>query len=153
MSEPNADNDFLNDHAQLLMTSFQRLMGKSLVADGCSQSLHEADYAIVSHGTEIDPIFNYANLAAQRLFEMSWQAFIVLPSRLSAEAMVVEERQVLLDKVSRYDFIDDYQGVRVSSSGRRFLIEDAVVWNLKDEQGVYHGQAAVLYRWRFLLDD
>ena len=32
-------------------------------------------------------------------------------------------------------FIDDYTGVRISASGRRFRIDKAVVWNLVDQEG------------------
>ena len=39
-------------------------------------------------------------------------------------------------------FIRDYAGVRIAASGRRFRIDDAVVWNLVDADGVRHGQAA-----------
>lgn len=40
----------------------------------------------MSHGLEVDPVFNYANQCALDLFEMTWEDFIKLPSRLSAEA-------------------------------------------------------------------
>jgi hypothetical protein len=32
-------------------------------------------------------------------------------------------------------FIDDYAGVRIARTGRRFLIQRATVWNLTDDQG------------------
>ncbi|MEA3642760.1 MAG: MEKHLA domain-containing protein [Lamprobacter sp.] len=44
--------------------------------------------------------------------------------------------------VAERGFIDDYRGVRVSASGRRFMIEQASVWNLTDAQGRPAGQAA-----------
>jgi len=44
-------------------------------------------------------------------------------------------------------FIDDYAGVRVAASGRRFRIEQAVVWNLLDDAGQRHGQAATFEHW------
>lgn len=66
-----------------------------------------------------------------------------MPSRLSAEAPLREERQALLERVSRDGFIDDYAGIRISARGTRFRIENAVVWNLIDAAGVRHGQAAM----------
>lgn len=66
-----------------------------------------------------------------------------MPSRLSAEAPLREERQALLERVSRRGFIDDYAGIRISARGTRFRIENAVVWNLIDAAGVRHGQAAM----------
>ncbi|MCZ6804584.1 MAG: MEKHLA domain-containing protein [Proteobacteria bacterium] len=37
--------------------------------------------------------------------------------------------------------------VRISSTGNRFWVEDATIWNLLDEKGIYCGQAAVFYKW------
>jgi hypothetical protein len=102
------------------------------------------------HGVEDDPVFNYANQTALELFEMSWEQFTILPSRHSAEPASREERARLLAQVSNHGYIDNYAGVRISSSGRRFLIEDAVVWNLIDDRGSYHGQAAVFDKWSYL---
>ena len=104
----------------------------------------------MSHNTEADPIFNYGNRVALNLFEMEWDVSTKLPSRLSAEPQIREERENLLTRVRRYGFIEDYKGVRVSSSGKRFLVEDSIVWNMIDENGTYCGQAAVLYKWSSL---
>ncbi len=81
---------------------------------------------------------------------MEWDDFIKLPSRLSAEPRTQAERDLLLARVTEQGFIDDYMGVRISSTRKRFRVEDAIVWNLIDTQGIYRGQAAVLYRWSFL---
>jgi hypothetical protein len=40
--------------------------------------------------------------------------------------------------------------MRISSSGRRFWIERATVWNLLDADGVYRGQAATFADWALL---
>jgi hypothetical protein len=69
------------------------------------------------------------------------------PSRLSAEFAERADRDRLLQAVARRGFIDDYAGVRVSSTGRRFRIEQAAVWNLVDAAGDIHGQAAAFARW------
>jgi hypothetical protein len=142
-------------HVALLFSSFQRLTGTELMG-ACINTevavlqLQQAPFAVVSHGVEADPIFNYANQTALNLFEMEWQDFIRLPSRLSAEAMERSEREHLLQRVTQHGFVDDYSGVRISSSGRRFLVKDATVWNLVDENGLYRGQAALLKHWQFL---
>ena len=114
------------------------------------RALNEAPFGIVSHGTENDPVFNYANRTALSLFEMNWETFTQLPSHKSAEPVNREERQRLLDQVSKKGYIDHYQGVRISSTGKRFRIEDAIVWNLIDSMGVYRGQAALFRRWLML---
>ena len=73
------------------------------------RALYNAPYAIVSHNTDDDPIFNYANLAALSVFEMDWAAFTRLPSRKSAEPVDRAERDRLMARVSKYGFIDDYR--------------------------------------------
>ena len=106
-------------------------------------ALRDAPQAIVAHGTEADPLFFFGNRAALAKFETTPAAFIGMPSRLSAEAPLREERAALLERVGRDGFIDDYAGIRISARGTRFRIENAVVWNLVDAAGVRHGQAAM----------
>lgn len=128
----------------LIATSFERLLGRPLVApeDDVVAALWTAPEAIVAHGTEADPIFFFGNRAALAAFETEVARFTALPSRLSAEAPLRGERQILLDRVARDGFIDDYAGLRISATGRRFRIERALVWNLVDAEGRRHGQAA-----------
>lgn len=131
-------------HVALIAESFARLLGRPLVPlhEDIISALWDAPHAIVAHGIEDDPIFFFGNAAALNAFETSFAEFTRLPSRLSAEAPLREERQALLDRVSRYGFIDDYAGIRISAKGRRFCIDNAVVWNLIGANGVQHGQAA-----------
>lgn len=151
---PGPDNDFLAPHALLLLESYRRLLGRELVAAGTvpekARALYEAPFVVVSHDTAPDPVFNYANLAAQHLFEMDWNAFVRTPSRLSAGPVHRDERARLLEEVARNGYIDNYAGIRVSKSGRQFRIERAVVWNLTDALGRYAGQAAVFSDWQDL---
>jgi len=139
-------SDFLTRHLAILCASYQRLTGRELLPE----TLHAAPFAVVSHGTEPDPIFNYANPTALELFEMDWATFTKLPSRLSAEAMEREARANLLARVSQHGFVDDYSGVRISATGKRFMVKNATVWNLADENGAYYGQAALLKEWTYL---
>lgn len=127
-------------------------MGQPLVTDRseCIEALFEAPFALVSHGIEDEPIFNFGNQTALALFELTWDQFTRLPSRQSAEPMNREERQRLLDQVTKQGYIADYSGVRISATGKRFLIEKAIVWNLMDSSGQYQGQAAMFDQWVFL---
>jgi hypothetical protein len=151
---PHPDNLFLADHARLLLASYRRLTGKELVPAGepvlRAKTLYESDFVVVSHDTQADPVFNYANLAAQALFELDWARFVALPSRLSAKPLQRDERQRLLETVTRKGFIDDYAGIRVTSGGRRLHVEAAIVWNLTADEGNAAGQAATFSRWHFL---
>lgn len=153
---PAVANVFLERHAALLAASYRRWTGQDLVeaaslagpASELARALFDAPVAIVSHGTEPDPIFNYGNATALRLFEMTWVEFTCLPSRMSAEPVHRDERRRLMDTVTRDGFIADYAGIRISKTGRRFHIERATVWNLMDDSGKYRGQAAMFGDWR-----
>lgn len=133
----------------LIAESYLRLTGRTLVAPDLEvrAALWHSPVAIVAHGTETDPVFFYGNRQALTLFEMDFDAFVRLPSRFSAEPVLREARAELLDRVSREGYIDNYCGIRISASGRRFRIEHAVVWNLIDTEGRHHGQAAAFAHW------
>ena len=139
-------------HVSILLASYRALTGRDLLppdlqSKGQVQALFDAPFAVVSHDTATDPIFNYGNLFALDLFEMTWEEFTALPSRLSAEPVHRDERARLLEEVSRKGFIDNYKGVRIARSGKRFMIENAVVWNLTDDSGDLAGQAATFSAW------
>jgi hypothetical protein len=90
VSEPSHNNSYLVEHVTLMEESLQRLTGKQFTDFGLNknnlaESVYHAPFVIVSHNTDPDPIFNYANLTAQKLFEMNWAEFTLCPSRLSAE--------------------------------------------------------------------
>jgi hypothetical protein len=67
-----------------------------------------------------------------------------LPSRLSAEAPEREERERFLERVRADGFVTGYSGVRITKLGARFRITNATVWQLVDDEGGQHGQAAAL---------
>ena len=133
----------------LIAESHLRLTGRALIAAGDDPlvALWQHPAVILAHGTEADPRFFFASHAALERFETTVEQFLGSPSRLSAEAPLREERQALLDRVTRDGFIADYAGVRISARGRRFRIEQALVWNLIDAAGIVHGQAACFSQW------
>ena len=138
-------------HLKRLCESYARLTGRRLIEE-CPESelighMDRAPFALVSHGTGADPVFNYGNATALALFGMTWDEFIALPSRYSAEQPDRAERERLLRAVKTHGYVDDYSGVRIAKDGRRFMIEQATVWSVIDEDGSYFGQAAVFSRW------
>ncbi|MFD2327639.1 MEKHLA domain-containing protein [Cohnella sp. GCM10020058] len=144
----------LERHSRLLMDSYLKLTGKTLVeaeTESCAaERLYEAPFALLSHGTEADPVLNYGNRTALTLWEMTWQAFTAMPSRLTAEPLERSVREAFMENVRIKGYSDGYEGVRISGSGKRFRIEQAVVWNLIDEKGAYRGQAAMFPGWTWL---
>ena len=146
---------FLIRHVEILRASFRHWTGKPLLEENLDSAsaviaLADAPFAVVSHGTEAEPVFNYANKLALQLFEMSWDEFTLLPSRCSAEAPNQAERARLLQAVTRQGYIDDYTGIRIAISGRRFMIRDATIWNLLTDTGRHYGQAALIRHWEML---
>jgi len=81
-----------------------------------------------------------------------WQTITALPSRLSAETPLQAERDALLRRVAEQGYIDDYAGIRIADSGRRFSIQQATVWNLIDADQQPCGQAALFSHWQLLAD-
>ncbi|MFY0678744.1 MAG: MEKHLA domain-containing protein [Neptuniibacter sp.] len=159
-SKPSLENNFSSEHAERLLSSFQRLTGKSLIPEGLIseglsgseryKALYDSEYPVLSHNADSDPLLNYSNAKGMEQFEISWDELVKTPSRYTAEPQTQEERNRLLKAVTDNGFIDDYQGVRISAKGNRFMVEDAIVWNVIDEDGVYWGQGAVLYKCRAL---
>ena len=137
----------------MLRASYRHWTERDLIPAAVSELqapgyLDQAAFGLVSHDTAADPVFNYGNRLALQLFERSWEDFTRLPSRLSAEPVLQSERSRLLLQVEEHGYIDDYAGIRISSSGKRFRIENATVWNLLDGEGKLYGQAALIRAWR-----
>ncbi|WP_042166342.1 MEKHLA domain-containing protein [Paenibacillus gorillae] len=142
-------------HSWLLAGSFKKWTGKELVPSlegegSLSEALFEAPFVILSHGTEADPVLNYGNAAALQLWEITWEELTSTPSRLTAEPMERAERDRFFEQVTANGFVDNYTGIRISQSGRRFYIVNAIVWNLIDDAGVYRGQAAAFTEYKYL---
>jgi len=150
---PGPSNQFHQDQVQLILDSYRHWTGEDLIifplpeADTLGETVYRAPFALVSHGTEVDPIFNYANRMALEAFGYSWEEWITLPSRFSAEAPNRAARQKLLDAVNQRGYSDGYQGIRIGRQGR-FEIRAAQVWNLLDSSGTARGQAACFSDWQ-----
>ena len=148
-------NNSVIAQTQIIAHSLKHWTGRDLLPGTFSPAefagkVFHAPLVLVSHGTEADPVLNYGNAAALALWEMSWAELTRTPSRLTAEAPNREERARLLAAVTARGFIDDYSGIRISKTGRRFRIAQATVWNLLAENGLPAGQAAMFSRSEFL---
>jgi hypothetical protein len=47
----------------------------------------------------------------------------------------------LLEEVLKQDFIDNYSGIRVSKTGKEFMVKNAQIWNVRDAADKIIGQA------------
>jgi len=118
-----------------------------------SKRLYFSPFVVASHTNAQDPILNYGNQRALALWETTWQEFTTTPSRLTAEPMNRTERAHMLKQAASRGYITDYRGVRISRTGRRFLIERATVWTVLDDHGTIQGQAVNFSRWTPLIQD
>jgi hypothetical protein len=142
-------------HSQDLLNSYRDCVGTELIPRlnspiEDSTQLFTAPFVVVSHGGQADPIFNYGNQTALDLWEFDWDSFTQLPSRLSAEPENRADRDRLLQEARRNGYIQNYQGIRISRTGKRFSIENVTVWTVRDSQGIAIGQAATFSDWRFI---
>ena len=140
---------------QHLLNSYVRLIKQELISREDTPieqaaRLFKSSFVMASHGLQDDPILNYGNQAALDLWEMDWEQFTQTPSRLTAEPMNREERASMLEQAKTHGYISDYRGIRISRSGKRFLVEHATVWNIQKPDGTALGQAATFSAWTYL---
>lgn len=144
------------DWSALLLDSYYRWAKEQLFARRNpqldAQALFKSVFEVVSHGVEDDPIFNYANRSALKLWETDWDRFTAMPSHLSAEddPVVQAERSRALERVKELGCIRHYQGIRITTTGRRFEIQDGFVWMVLDVSGKPVGLAAMLSHYKLL---
>lgn len=150
--QPCPANAYLLEHARLLDTSLRRLTGRSILplgatAQDAERLASDGEIVVVSHGVELpEPVFNYATRAALELWELDWEALVSLPSSRSAEPLERTERQKLLDAVRKDGYVAGHSCVRISSRGTRFVMHDALIWDVRDDAGTLRGQACTFAR-------
>ncbi|MDJ1173170.1 MEKHLA domain-containing protein [Roseofilum capinflatum] len=143
------------DQTQLILNSYQHWFGFPLLnmeqaPIELAQQLFEAPFVIFSHSNQADPIYNYGNRQGLRLWELSWEDLRQTPSRTTTEPMGQEDRNQVLTDTSTKGYAKGYSGVRISSTGKRILIKDVMLWNLLDQHQQYQGQAAMFSEYHFL---
>jgi len=81
------------EYSNLMSQSYKYLTGSNLIDSlDVARDLYYAPFTLVSHGIQSDPILRYGNLKAQQLWAMSWDELVEMPSRLTAEIEVIQER-------------------------------------------------------------
>lgn len=152
---PDETNDYLTNYICLIIKSLEKFKGTDLTDPSLSikeqaKQIYEAPYVLLAHNATDDPIFQYANKKGLQLFEMNWDEFTQLHSKYSAEPQNRKERERLLNEVLLKGYADNYSGVRISKTGRRFYIKAATVWNILDDGNQKIGQAAMFRNYSYL---
>ena len=132
--------------------SLENLTGTSLVdrMDGVER-LDEVTanerYAVLSHGTQDDPIYNYANRATLLAFQYPEEGFYQLASRNSAPAGATrDDRDALVEEFKAKGYGVFPTAIRQTKTGELFEITDISLSNVYNEQGGRVGQMAVFDR-------
>ncbi|MCP9943232.1 MEKHLA domain-containing protein [Cyanobium sp. ATX 6E8] len=117
-----------------------------------AQELFAAEVVVLAHdgadpAADPGPRLTYANRAALRLWQRSWAAMVGMPSRLTAEPAERASRSQALVEAQAQHALTGYRGIRIDSQGRRFQIDGARLWTLRDSSGQPCGQAAAFSRW------
>jgi len=144
--------EFLISHSRRLLASYSFWLGSPLVPncdreEELARALFHAPFVVLSSGMEDDPVLNYANLAGMKLWNLPWEKITRMPARLTAEADERNRRAEFLRQVRENGHVRNYSGIRISSTGERFEIRNAVVWNVRGPQGEFFGQAATFASW------
>jgi len=146
MDQPSHDNDWQSGFVARVVASFARVTGGDLVREAgldpaaLGRSAWDGDFALLTH--DLNAILTYGNRFALDLWEMDWKTLVQTPSRLTAPEEDRAARAVIMAAVARDGFTRAYTGRRVSRSGGFFLIENATVWTMTDEEGAGFGTGA-----------
>lgn len=149
--------------ADRILHSHQRAFGAPLIAalpadatpEQWAQALFAAECVVLAHDNndptgDPGPSLIYANRAALRLWRRRWAELVGMPSRLTAEPAARHERAQALLRAQSQRAITGYGGIRIDSHGRRFRIDGARVFSLRNEAGEPCGQAACFSRWHWI---
>ena len=112
----------------------------------CATQVHATTrYAVLSHGTQEDPIFCYFNSGALQLFQWPESEIYQIPSRYSApEGKLRDDRSSVISKTSQQQFNVIPSAIRQTRNGSLFEMVDVLLWNVYNEDGVRVGQTALV---------
>lgn len=146
--------------AGLLLSSHQQAFGTPLIAGLAAdaspqlmaQELFAAEVVVLAHdgadpSGDPGPRLTYANRAALGLWQRPWETMVGMPSRLTAEPAEQPSRSQALMAARALKALTGYRGIRIDSLGRRFQIDGARLWTLRDGGGQPCGQAAAFSSW------
>ncbi|WP_309732510.1 MEKHLA domain-containing protein [Chamaesiphon sp. OTE_75_metabat_556] len=148
VAPPLVSNDYDREHISIVLENLHRWTGRDLIQDyGFSLAtmgaqVFDADFYLLSHNIDPDPILNYGNRRVLELWEISWAELTRMHSRETAKSSDRDSRSAVMQQVAAQNYVSGYSGVRVSKTGREFRILDVTIWNLFTRDGHPYGQAA-----------
>lgn len=139
--------------AAVILDSFRRLLGQELIgrtgdAGEDARRLFEMPLGVLAHDTAATPLLDWANRAAAVAFDATPEQLLGRPSAATAPAEASADRERLFATLRRHGFVTGYSGTRITATGRRFMIEDVTVFELRDARGNPAGHAAIIGKTR-----
>ena len=145
----------IDEWIRMSSESLQKITGNSIydymddddeVTD-ISQIHNHERYAVLSHGTQEDPIYCYFNKAAFLQFKWSEDEIYQLPSRYSAPSGYDRDtREKDIEKSVLEDYSELSSVVRQTKDGELFEMVNVILWNVYDDDGQRIGQTALYDR-------
>jgi hypothetical protein len=146
-------DDELRTRARWLLNSYRAWAGDDLVPlppgaddDARARALFDAPLAVLAHDRRDDPLCVYANAAALDAFALTLADAPAYATSRTVEPAAREERQAAFARVDEAGLVSGYSGVRISTEGVRFRIEDGRIWTVLDDAGRRVGHAAAFRR-------
>jgi len=143
----------IDEWLQLSSDSLEKFTGKSLldVMEGVTtlDQIHSnTRYAVLSHGNQTDPIYNYFNKGALLQFQWPEHEIYSLPSRYSApDGALRNDRAKMMKTVEQQQQVRTIPtAIRQTKSGKQFQLHDVMLWNVYDKDGIRVGQTAIFDR-------
>lgn len=136
-------NDNCEDGKGGLFDRINAILGEETIST--PQQIHESDrFAVLSHGNQSDPIYNYVNAAGFRVFRWPEEVYYRLPSRKSApEGSARNERAKVIDDTVAGDTTYIGEAVRVRYPNATVTLRNAILWNVYDDDGYRVGQTVL----------
>ena len=145
---PAPENNYHQEHVIIMLENLHRWTGYDLIQeygfslDKLGQQVFEADFYILSHDNTVDPVLNYGNKQVLDLWEVSWAELTSMHSRDTAKPVDRSARAAMMERVKIHNYLDKYNGIRVSKTGTEFKILDGTIWNMFTDSVDFYGQAA-----------
>lgn len=133
------------------------LLAAPVIIETAKQIDSNKRFGVLSHGTQIDPIYNYGNAASLELFEQECiESLCKTPSRYSTIPELMEDRSQLIQQIEQNGYGYIYDAVRTTCSsspsncssssssnsnssnaegttGTLFIIKKVLIWNVYND--------------------
>lgn len=146
--EQSTDTSKLTEQMVLINKSYKESFNDTLVpfldAHDLVLKLHHAPYPLFAYDGNDSPKYTYMNLAAQRLFKVTQEEVEHLSvTETTAETLRKNLLNFILEVKSKKRYVS-YSGLRITTTGEQFRLENAYLWAIYNNQKQYIGQGCMV---------